>query len=155
MKKTWIAALALALFAVAAFSQAPSPAPLSNAALARILGEPAAATAACRTRTSGVTFAARNPLPSKSACTATANCESGTVGCSGNTSCSAYDRSCPGEPGHVVCDGTSHYCATECPPDDCTTGGPRQRACCRCAQTGDCLDCEFCDFGYYMIDYCP
>jgi hypothetical protein len=154
MKKTWIAAFALSLLAVAAFSQAPSPAPASNAALARILGEPAATTA-CRTRTAGVALAARNPLQPKSACSATANCESGTVHCDGNTSCFAYDRSCPGEPGHVVCDNTPHYCPTECPPDDCNSGTPRQRACCRCSLTGDCLDCEFCEFGYFIIDYCP
>jgi hypothetical protein len=62
------------------------------------------------------TPAAKRPqVGAKSLCSATANCwNGGTVSCSGNsstTSCSAVDGSCPGEPGHVTCDGVTTTCS--------------------------------------------
>ena len=40
----------------------------------------------------------------------TADCGPFTdVSCSGNV-CNAANRSCPGEQGHVTCDGTTYYC---------------------------------------------
>lgn len=44
------------------------------------------------------------------------------VSCSGAT-CSAADRSCPGERGHVTCGSTTYWCATPCPV--CTEGSFR------------------------------
>lgn len=35
------------------------------------------------------------------------------VSCSGDT-CNAVERSCPGEPGHVTCDGVTYYCTPCC-----------------------------------------
>lgn len=48
-----------------------------------------------------------------STCTATADCgpNHADVSCSGDSTCSAYDRACAsGEGGRVVCDGTTTHC---------------------------------------------
>lgn len=39
-----------------------------------------------------------------------ATCETGTVSCTGNTSCSAVDADCPNQRGYVICDGVYHFC---------------------------------------------
>ncbi|HEV7505468.1 MAG TPA: hypothetical protein VGS07_11190 [Thermoanaerobaculia bacterium] len=71
-------------------------------------------------------LAAKRPaIGKKSACSATANCGGGvTIMCNGLSSCSAADRSCPSERGHVTCDGVTSQCSPacsgECPPDWCT-----------------------------------
>ncbi|HEX4965156.1 MAG TPA: hypothetical protein VF173_30385 [Thermoanaerobaculia bacterium] len=72
--------------------------------------------------------AAKRPgITPKSLCTATANCGGGvTITCSSNTSvssCSAADRNCNVERGHVTCDGMTTLCSPACPgcpPDWCT-----------------------------------
>src|SRR5215213_10905728 len=133
MKNVWIVACALLFVSAAGFAQMPGPAPLSSAALAMILGQPAADCGA--PRETGVVLAAQRPtiaLDGKALCTATANCDSGTtVSCQGNnstTSCSAVDRNCTNnQRGSVTCDGVTTTCPTACPT--CNT-------CCRCDQTG-------------------
>jgi hypothetical protein len=150
MRKTWIATLALLFASVSGFAQTPSPAPLPAQALARILAQPAV-TGSCATKSSGVLLAAKPVLGEKSSCTATAACETGTVTCNGNSSCTAVDRDCPFERGYVTCDGTT---TVVCPTPCCNTGTPRQRACCRCSVTSDCWDCAFCEFGFYPPNAC-
>lgn len=144
MKHVGIVACALLFISAAAFAQASGPAPLSSAALAMILGQPAGSDCGAP-QESGVALVAQRPaiaLGEKALCTATANCESGTVSCQGNnstTSCSAIDRNCTaGQRGSVTCDGVTTYCPTTCPT--CNN-------CCRCAQTGDCFACCRCDGG--------
>ena len=52
----------------------------------------------------------------QSACNADANCTEGPdVHCSGNSTCTAIDQSCPFTQGWVRCDGVYTYCAA-CPP---------------------------------------
>lgn len=56
----------------------------------------------------------------KSLCFAGASCGSYSITCTGNnstTSCSAADRNCPYERGHVTCDGVTTWCNEPCPPD--------------------------------------
>lgn len=139
MKRAWIVAVALVFVSAAGFAQAPSPAPLSDEALAAILG-PSAAGGACAPRAEGVQLAAARPGTNlKSACTATAQCASGTVSCSGNSSCSAQDRDCAiPTSGKVTCDGVTTWCPTAC------------TVCDQCAATGDCIKCCQCD-GYSFI----
>ena len=82
-----------------------------------------------------------------SACTATANCESGTVYCEGNNTCSAYDRLCSSEQGHVTCDGVTTWCPTSCP----TTCGPQCQSCETCNQTWDCFACCRCGRRQHLL----
>lgn len=147
MKKTWIVACALLLVTVAGFAEAPSPAPLTGAALAVILGEPAA-TGSCAPQETGVLFAAKGPRlgMAKALCDATANCGSGvTRFCEDNTSpanCTSVDSNCSiGQRGYVSCNGVTTFCPV-CPCD----GTP---ACCRCDQTGDCMSCCRCGGGTF------
>lgn len=57
-------------------------------------------------------LAAKRPaIGQKSYCSATANCASGTVSCTGNSSCTAVDSNCPSEQGHVTCDGVTTSCS--------------------------------------------
>jgi len=153
MTKLWIVAPALLMIWVPGSAQTPNRAPLTNSSLAKILAQPAVA-GSCAMPQGEVLFAA---IGTKSVCSASANCESGTVICYDYTNpanCQGFDRSCPGEPGHVSCDGVITWCATSCPPPPCSTGTLRQRACCSCAETGDCPSCDFCEHGFYTIDYC-
>jgi hypothetical protein len=154
MKKVSILACVLLFVSVAAFAQTPSYPPLTQEALAAILGQPAASS--CAAQPGGVRqAAAKRPviLRGKSLCTATAECHfyNGTVAsCSSNTStssCTSVDSNCSaGEPGHVTCDGVTTYC----PP--CCTGGGTQYQCCKCEQTGDCEACCRCNGG--TIGHC-
>jgi len=145
MKKPWIFACVLLFVAAAAFAQTPSRPPLTQEALAAILGLPAASS--CATPPSGVRQVARRPaiLTGKALCTATSNCQYTTVTCSSNvstSSCSAVDANCSaGVSGSVTCDGVT----TSCPA--CCTGTTIQVACCKCAQVGDCFSCCRCDGG--------
>jgi hypothetical protein len=146
MKKASILACALLFAAVAAFAQAPpSQPPLTQEALAAILGLPAAGS--CAAQPSGVREVAKRPaIPTgKALCTATAKCQFTTISCSGNnstTSCTAVDANCSaGVAGHVTCDGVT----TSCPA--CCTGTGTQYWCCVCARRGDCYDCCRCDGG--------
>ena len=150
MKKASVLACACTLLflSAAGLAQTAKPAPLSPQALAQILGPPVAPLAS-GPQQSGMTFAAKGPTSSlKSLCSARANCQYfGSVSCSSNVnsaSCSAVDAACPGEPGHVTCDGVTTYCE-DC---QCTQGSFRDQACCRCSITGECADCGFCAYGY-------
>lgn len=153
MKKVWFLICTLAFIPVAGFTQTPDVAPLPSEALAAILSPPAATTSAsCPTSQGKVLFAAAEGggESTMSACTATANCASGTVYCEGNSSCDTYDRDCTnGERGHVTCDGVTTWCPTACscppspPPNICAN-------CNTCAQTGDCFACCICNgYGLY------
>src|SRR4051794_21589630 len=63
-------------------------------------------------------LAAKRPTIGPKA-TCTANCwNGGTVTCTA-ASCTAVNGSCPGEPGHVTCDGVTTWCSAVC-PTDCT-----------------------------------
>jgi hypothetical protein len=145
MKNPWIFACVLLFVAVAAFAQTPSQPPLTQEALAAILGQPVAGS--CAIPLSGVRQVAKRPaiLTGKALCTATATCEVGsTVSCSSNVNaanCMAVNENCPSEPGHVTCDGQT----TSCPA--CCTGTLKQIQCCRCHQTWDCITCCRCDGG--------
>jgi hypothetical protein len=140
MRKTWIVAFALLLVSVAGFTQAPSPTPLSDEALAAILGDTDDG-GACPLPQHGPLFA---PAPTKASCTATAQCESGTVMCTGNPTCTGVDRDCSIlERGHVVCGGVTTNCPTAC----CNSGTAQDKACCRCDATGGCQDCCRCAGG--------
>jgi hypothetical protein len=152
MKRVWIVVCTctLALVSAAGFAQTPSVALLNSEALAAILG-PSAATSfpSCAARRGEPLFAVNKPRPGggpKSICTATANCESGTVYCEGNSTCSAVDRDCSFcERGFVTCDGVTTQCPTAC---NCNTLPPGQpRWCCQCDCTGDCIACCRCGGG--------
>jgi len=86
-----------------------------------------------------------HPIGQKSFCSATANCANGgTISCTGTSSCTAVDGSCP-EPGHVTCDGVTtscSSCAPGCGPDWCN-----ESACAaNCSNAG-------CDYDYTCYDY--
>jgi hypothetical protein len=148
MKKSpWILAAVLLFASAAAFAQTPqSHPPLSQEALAAILGQPAASS--CAVQPSGARQAAKRPAAptGKSACTATALCGSSpSQSCSGNSSCSAIDQDCTNfETGSVTCDGVPTPCPNAC---SCSSLPFSQRQCCFCAQNGDCTSCCRCDGG--------
>jgi hypothetical protein len=152
MKSLWIVVSALVLLSVAAFaapapaptpSPAPAAAPLSDVALAKILGEPQGAASCAKPKAARTGLAA---LTVKSNCNATANCQGGgTVSCSGSGTCTAVDGDCSNnlEAGHVTCNGVT----TTCTPACCSTGTMHDKQCCRCDATGSCMDCCRCDGG--------
>jgi hypothetical protein len=142
MKHALTIAGALLFVAIAGYAQTSSQAPLTKEALAWFYDQPAGA-GSCATQQSGLLLAARPRLiRPNSLCTATAHCSTGTVFCSGNnsvTSCSAADRNCPSEQGHVTCDGSTTWCQPVCPCG--------RDVCCTCDQTGDCFACCRCSGG--------
>lgn len=148
MRKASIFACAALFLATVALAGTAGAAPLSNEELAAILAQPTDGRGSCATRTEGELFALELPRPGlqRSACTATASCESGTVSCSGNSSCSAVDRNCDlSERGRVTCDGVTTLCPTRCPCEDTTP------ACCRCERDpGDCKACCRCAGGTFF-----
>jgi len=138
MKTAWILALSLVLSSAAGLCQTTGAAPLSREALAAIVGPSAVQGSACAVKPSATVLAANKPRGlQKSACTATANCSSGTVSCSGNSTCTAVDAACPSQAGYVTCDGVTTNCGA-CPG----SGNPN---CDDCAATGDCISCCRCD----------
>lgn len=152
MKKASITALIFLFVSLPVVAQTSSRAPVASKPFARMtLAQPAGSCAAQPSRAlSGVTRMAGG----KSLCSATANCYPGTVTCHDYTNpanCTAVDRSCPEEQGHVTCNGVTTWCPTACP---CDSGGPREFACCQCAQTSDCWDCMYCQYGYFIPDFC-
>jgi hypothetical protein len=152
MKRPWIVAPVLIMIWVSGFAEAPSQAPLTSSSLAKILAQ-AGVTGSCAMPQGEVLFAATG---AKSVCSASANCASGTVSCYDNTNpadCHGFDRSCPGEQGHVTCEGVTTWCPTQC-PCECCSGTFRQQACCRCSLTSDCYDCMICDYGYAVYGIC-
>ncbi|HEY2295768.1 MAG TPA: hypothetical protein VGM86_34120 [Thermoanaerobaculia bacterium] len=126
MRRVLLIGCAALFISIAGLAQTPSPAPLSQEALAVILGQPAVAGEPTSPQTQEPALAAaKSPLPEKASCTATANCPFGVrVTCSGTTSCSSKDgTSCSAE-GHVTCNGVTKSC------DTCYVG-------CRCAGFSD------------------
>jgi hypothetical protein len=88
----------------------PSPDPAS--AVLSVADQAFLASLAARAGTPAPELAAkRRVIGQKSYCSATANCASGTVSCSGNSSCTAVDGNCPSEQGHVTCDGVTTSCS--------------------------------------------
>lgn len=93
------------------------------------------------------------PIGENALCTASASCGSYTIACQSNsspTSCSAADRNCPGEQGHVTCDGVTTWCSETC--DECPQGW--------CDGDADCAwNCYPCPYTYtcnetYCTDRC-
>lgn len=157
MKRVWIVlcTCTLALVSAAAgFAQTPNVAPLADEVLAAILG-PAAVTgspSSCPGLRGEPLFAAQKPNRgkpgswTKSPCSATASCDSGTVSCSGSGTCIAVDRDCINscERGHVTCGGVTTWCPTAC---NCNAYTGLNRWCCLCACNGDCISCCRCGGG--------
>lgn len=143
MKRIWIVGVILSFLSVAAgFSQvsAPSVAPLSDQALAAILGQSTGT--ACPTPQGGVALPDQPPGIQFMTCSATATCSNtlpGTpVSCnyggSGGT-CTFQNQNCAaGIRGQVNCNGT----ITQCPMCPCTP------QCCICQEEGDCMSCCRC-----------
>jgi hypothetical protein len=148
MKKVWIFAFALLFVSAAGFAETPSQPPLTSEALAIILSQPGDP-GACATQQSGAVFAAKRPgIGLKATCTAA--CDSGSVSCTGTT-CTAANRNCPNEIGHVTCTTNGVSTTTSCTPTTCptpcSTGTVKERQCCQCDLTGDCLACCRCGGG--------
>ena len=114
MKKVLLVGCAALFISIAGLAQTPSPAPapLSEEALAAILGQPAVAGEQASPQTEEpVLAAARGPLPSKSMCTA--RCPFGvSVSCTGTGTCSSTDGTTCAAKGKVVCNGVTTSCNT-------------------------------------------
>lgn len=143
MRKVWFLACTMVLISAAGFAQTPSVAPLTNEALAAILG-PAAVHGACAVPQNEAVFASnRSRAGLAKSCSATATCGTDpSVSCSvtgtGGT-CTFANRNCNGgEQGHVTCNGVTTWCPTICPPSTW---------CQKCDDTGDCFACCRCDGG--------
>lgn len=147
MRKAWILACALLFVSVAGFADGPAPAPLSDEALAAILGEPLAG-ASCATAQAG-DMGRVSVVQNEKTCSATVTCRDGsTRTCMTATGpCNAVQPDCVFtlEPGHVTCTGATPT-TVNCPAC-CTGGGMIGNACCRCDITGDCFDCCRCSGG--------
>ena len=147
MKSAWILVCLFLLVAVPALAE-PAQEPLTREAIAQMLGlTKAPGSCGQAAAPSQIVFAAQKPGPGggvSQMATCSALCETGSVQCTGNISCHAYNRNCTTdcEKGHVTCNDTVNgtttvWCPTACP------GG----FCCNCAQTGSCYDCCRCDGG--------
>jgi hypothetical protein len=145
MKRVWLVGIVLSFMSVAAgFSlPAPSVAPLSDEALAAILGQPAGA--ACpQPPQDSLDHPGQHPGVNMT-CSATATCNdtshvnvSCNFGGSGG-SCTFQNQNCAlGIRGQVNCNGT----VTQCPACPCGS-----MVCCYCASTGDCNACCVCAGG--------
>jgi hypothetical protein len=144
MRKALVVASALLFVSVAGRAQTPGQASLTPETLAAIFGP--ADSGSCAEQQTGMLFAATRkgpPIRVNSACTATAHCQTGTVSCQGNNTCTAVDSTCSaGEQGYVTCDGNTTWC-----PVCVCTGTFQQRECCICGQTSDCFACCICGGG--------
>lgn len=140
MKKTWIIAWTLLFVSVAGFADGPAPSPLSDEALAAILGESVAG-ASCATA-QGVPMNRVSIVQNEKTCSATVTCLDGsTRSCSSAVgTCTAVNPNCPTTPGSVNCNGA----VTSCPACGGCTGSP---LCCQCDLTGDCMACCRCGGG--------
>ncbi len=107
-----IVVIGCAFVAVAAFAQTPRE---DAHHLAAVLGQ--AADAAYCVAPLDIPSVDRGSAPGQqSTCTAEASCGSDpAVSCVGSSSCTAADRACPEERGHVTCDGVVTWCAMQCP----------------------------------------
>jgi len=127
MRKALLLACAVLFISSICFAQTPSRAPLSEEALAVILGPPATAS---DSQQGAMAFAAKRPqLLEKATCTA--NClGGGTVTCSGTT-CSAKNGTCGSPTGTVTCGSTTKSCTV-------------LSMCARCNLCSDCYSCCIC-----------
>jgi hypothetical protein len=147
MKKVVVVACTLLLLPMAGYVLMASEAPLSNEAIAAILGQPGTASS-CAAPPSRVNLAAKNPGGGEIGAMAfcSADCvPPNSVSCSGSV-CQAWDRNCStGEHGHVTCDSNTYWCSPTCPnPSDCD----------QCAQSGDIYSCCRCEGGSVMCCSC-
>lgn len=129
MRKALLLVCAVLFISSVCLAQTPSRAPLTEEALAVILG-PSAPPPGSDAQQDAVAFAAKRPqLLEKATCTA--NClGGGTVTCSGTT-CSAKNGTCGSPTGTVTCGGTTKSC-------------PVLSMCTRCSLCGDCYSCCIC-----------
>ncbi|HEY7213607.1 MAG TPA: hypothetical protein VIC28_03205, partial [Thermoanaerobaculia bacterium] len=135
----------------------PRVAPMLSAADRAFI---ASLAAPVQTPTSPVLLAKLPGPGTKSLCSATANCASGTVYCEDNTNpanCTGVDRNCAvGEPGHVTCDGVTTWCPTGCP---CTCEQLEtwcSQECYPCSYNFNCTDPDNCDsFCHCNFSTCP
>jgi hypothetical protein len=140
MKSACIVALALTLGAAALHAERLPQAPLAREALASILGQ-AAPAGACGAAQGWAPANALPPARTSSTCMVTATCSTGTVSCSGNSTCYKQDSGCKnGIQGFVNCDGVVTWCP-QCPCGSLW--------CCQCELSGDCLDCCRCAGGTF------
>jgi hypothetical protein len=142
MTRARVLAYALALFGLAGLAATPGTA--AQPVLFVEQGSPAGLCAAPETIAAGVGGPGQ-----LSSCNATAECFPGTVSCSGNSTCSAFDRNCTaGERGHVTCDGVTTWCPQTCGGFDW---------CPACNETGDCFACCRCAGGSpaACLNACP
>lgn len=113
MRKVLILGCAALFISIAGLAQTPSPAPLSQEALAAILGQPAVTGEQAVPQTEEpVLAAAKRPLPLKSTCTATCVFGAGTVSCSTSGSCTSVDGTSCSSKGHVTCGGVTKTCSS-------------------------------------------
>jgi hypothetical protein len=114
MRRVLLVGCAALFISIAGLAQTPSPAPLSQEALAAILGQPAVTGEPTSPQTGEpVLAAAKRPLPLKSTCTA--KCVFGTsVSCSGSGTCTGVDGTSCSAAGYVVCNGVTTFCADTC-----------------------------------------
>src|SRR5690349_208488 len=113
MRKVLIVGCAILFISIAGLAQTTSPAPLSQEALAAILGQPAVAGEPASPQTEEPVLAsAKRPLPVKAACTATCVFGASTVSCTGSGSCTSVDGTSCSSKGHVTCGGVTKTCST-------------------------------------------
>ncbi|HEY3570575.1 MAG TPA: hypothetical protein VGP73_21775 [Thermoanaerobaculia bacterium] len=112
MRRALIVGCAALFISIAGLAQTPSPAPLSQEALAAILGQPAVTGELTSPQTEEPVLAsAKRHLPLKATCTA--KCPfSTTVSCTTSGSCSSVDGTSCSAKGHVTCNGVTTSCAT-------------------------------------------
>lgn len=141
-KASLILILLVVGFAATAAADPASPSVADLVFVESLAGQSRAETG-CATPESGKLLAPWGAKP-MSACSATANCLSGTVSCTGNNSCQAVDQNCSSSPqqlGYVTCDGVTTRCPLAC--DGCAP----LDWCCHCAATSDCHACCKCNGG--------
>ena len=114
MRRVLLVGCAALFISIAGLAQTPSPDPLSQEALAAILGQPAVTGVPTSPQTEEPVLAsAKRPLPLKSTCTA--RCLYGvTVSCSGSGTCTAVDGTSCSSAGYVTCNGNTTFCSNTC-----------------------------------------
>jgi hypothetical protein len=113
MQKASILLGLIVLVTTPCFSQAPSASPVNLAAILGFSGDAGAPQ-------SHILFLAGGGTAHPLDVTCTATCGSDpSVSCTTSGTCTAVDRSCSAERGHVTCNGVTTYCTATCA---CTEG---------------------------------
>lgn len=121
MRKVLIVGCAALFISIAGLAQTSSPTPLSQEALAAILGQPAVTGEQTLPQTEEpVLAAAKRHLPVKATCTAKCPFNTTVTCMTSSGSCSSVDGTSCSAKGHVTCNGVTTSC------DTCYVG-------CRCA----------------------